>query len=78
MKCLAVDKLSPPILLFAERLLLLELATMTVQVIGTKKGLGIEGYDHKRCLNLRICSRLACVYRVMDVRGLESTKNVKE
>ena len=49
MKCLAVDKLSLPILLFAERLLLLELAKMTVQVIGTKKGLGIEGYDHKRC-----------------------------
>ena len=55
MKCLAVDKLSLPILLFAARLLLLELATMTalvtmtVQVIGMKKGLGIEGYDHKRC-----------------------------
>lgn len=55
MKCLAVDKLSLPILLFAERLLLLELATMTVlvtmtvQVSGMKKGLGIEGYDHKRC-----------------------------
>ena len=49
MKCLAVDKLSLPILLFAERLLLLELATITVQVIGAKKGLGIEGYDHKRC-----------------------------
>ena len=57
MKCLAVDKLSLPILLFAERLLLLELATMTVLITMTvqvieksmKKGLGIEGYDHKRC-----------------------------